>query len=187
MERSNTNDFYDEDDEYLDISSCDPTYTKNNGIVSTKLCMAGGGSHAWWYVIEWKNGDDEPNVFITTLYKEKEHTNKTLIIRDDGSSCQSVKLVDFDSELPEENDYEYSRYCIGDMYDELEEECTDANRCEACTYCARTKVCGDCGCVGGCYSSCCGKDEDNPLCKDCEIETKKYCDICGGYGSSGDY
>ena len=22
-----------------------------------------------------------------------------------------------------------------------------------------------------------------PLCKDCEIETKKHCDVCGGYGS----
>jgi len=50
--------------------------------------------------------------------------------------------------------------CDEDEDEEDEEECTDANRCEACTYCARTKVCGDCGCVGGCYSSCCGKNED---------------------------
>ena len=27
-------------------------------------------------------------------------------------------------------------------------------------------------------------DEERPLCKDCEIETKKYCDVCGGYGDS---
>lgn len=27
-------------------------------------------------------------------------------------------------------------------------------RCEECTHCARTRVCGDCGCVGGCYNDC---------------------------------
>ena len=30
------------------------------------------------------------------------------------------------------------------------------------------------------------EDEEKPLCKDCEIETKKYCDVCGGYGSEDD-
>ena len=34
------------------------------------------------------------------------------------------------------------------------EECTDENRCEACTHCARTKVCDTCKCVGGCHSWC---------------------------------
>ena len=39
---------------------------------------------------------------------------------------------------------------------EEEEECTDENKCGECTYCARTKVCEYCGCVGGCDSSCRG-------------------------------
>jgi len=28
-------------------------------------------------------------------------------------------------------------------------------------------------------------DEERPLCKDCEIETKKYCDVCGGWAGYG--
>ena len=31
------------------------------------------------------------------------------------------------------------------------------------------------------------EEEDNPLCRDCEIETKKHCDVCGGYGSNSDF
>jgi len=41
-----------------------------------------------------------------------------------------------------------------------EEECTDENKCGECTYCARTKVCEYCGCVGGCDSSCRGDEEE---------------------------
>ena len=34
-------------------------------------------------------------------------------------------------------------------------QCGDNDwRCEDCTHCARTRVCGDCGCVGGCYNDC---------------------------------
>jgi hypothetical protein len=29
----------------------------------------------------------------------------------------------------------------------------------------------------------CREEGDLPLCRDCEIETRKYCDECGGYGS----
>ena len=27
------------------------------------------------------------------------------------------------------------------------------------------------------------EEEEVPLCKDCKIETRKHCDVCGGYGS----
>jgi len=165
----------DDEDDWEDITHCHLTYTKKNNIVSTKLQMAGGGSHAWWYVLYWNSGEEEPEVYIETL-NNITHTNKTLFIRQEnggsGRECQSVKLVDFESELPRNNN-EYHYHCFSitdDLYDAVEEEedededdeeeCTDANRCEACTYCARTKVCGDCGCVGGCYSSCCDEEED---------------------------
>ena len=41
-----------------------------------------------------------------------------------------------------------------DEEEEEEEECTDENRCEECTHCARTRLCGECGCVGGCHDKC---------------------------------
>ena len=41
--------YEEQNDEYLDISACDPTYTKKDGTVSTELCVAGGGSRAWSY------------------------------------------------------------------------------------------------------------------------------------------
>jgi hypothetical protein len=30
------------------------------------------------------------------------------------------------------------------------------------------------------------EEEERPLCKDCEVETRKHCDVCGGYGSNSD-
>ena len=39
-------------------------------------------------------------------------------------------------------------------YPEEYEMCDDENRCEACTHCARTKVCDTCNCVGGCENWC---------------------------------
>ena len=41
-----------------------------------------------------------------------------------------------------------------DSDDEEEEECSDEKRCEDCTYCARTRVCDNCKCVGGCHLWC---------------------------------
>ena len=126
MERSNTHPDTDEDDEWEDISSCVLTYTMKKGIVSTELQMAGGGSHAWWYVLEWfyDEYDAEPDVFIKTLYNEKQPTNKTLIIRQEGYSCD-VKLVNKGEELPEDDDYEhYSFECMTSNihYDDDEED-----------------------------------------------------------------
>ena len=62
-------DEWDSDDEgdWDDITHCATEYTKMNNNVSTKLQMAGGGSHAWWYVLYWKSGADEPEVYIETL------------------------------------------------------------------------------------------------------------------------
>mgnify|MGYP003639764998 FL=1 len=30
------------------------------------------------------------------------------------------------------------------------------------------------------------EEEERPLCKDCEVETRKHCDECGGYGSNSE-
>ena len=118
-----------DEDDWEDITHCSRSrrhchlkYTKKNNIVSTKLQMAGGGSHAWWYVLNWNNPENEPDVYIKTL-NELTHTQKTLIIRQEQWG-QSVKLVDFDSDLPEENDeYHYHRFTItDDLYDAVEEE-----------------------------------------------------------------
>ena len=100
-----------DEDDWEDITHCSRSrrhchlkYTKKNNIVSTKLQMAGGGSHAWWYVLNWNNPENEPDVYIKTL-NELTHTQKTLILRfDKRDRCESVKLVEFDSELPEEDD-----------------------------------------------------------------------------------
>ena len=118
-----------DEDDWEDITHCSRSrrhchlkYTKKNNIVSTKLQMAGGGSHAWWYVLNWDNPENEPDVYIKTL-NELTHTQKTLILRKEQWG-QSVKLVEFDSDLREENDeYQYHRFTItDDLYDAVEEE-----------------------------------------------------------------
>ena len=74
--------------------------------------MAGGGSHAWWYIAEWVDDDGEPDdgadpkVFIKTLTEDKRPTGKTLIVRNN----RHVKLVDFDYDFPDDDDNEYSRF-----------------------------------------------------------------------------
>jgi hypothetical protein len=60
-----------------------------------------------------------------------------------------------------------------------------------------TKMC-ECGCVveersrdtgewwdycNDCYEKDQEEEEERPLCRNCEIETRKHCDDCGGYGS----
>ena len=67
---------------------------------------------------------------------------------------------DYDADEP---DYEYGicRDCESNEDDEMV-ECTDDNRCEECTYCARTRPCEcgrkECQIIGG---SCEHNDEDN--------------------------
>jgi len=102
----------DEEEDWEDITACVLTYTIKKDIISTELQMAGGGSHSWWYVLEWVNtDDDEPNVFITTLYEKKQPTNKTLILRAEGNGVEEVKLVNKGEDLPEDDDdYTYHRF-----------------------------------------------------------------------------
>ena len=115
MERSNTIDYCDDDNDddynWRDITFCSPKYIKVNDVVSTQLDIAGGGIGAWSYVLKWHNDEDEPLVYVATPFTSiLEPTNQTLIIRDDGCGCQEVKLVDFNSVLPEENEYTYHYY-----------------------------------------------------------------------------
>ena len=120
-----------EEDDWEDITHCHLTYTKKNNTVSTKLQMAGGGSHAWWYVLYWKSSEEQPEVYIETL-NEVTHTKKTLIVRQEQWG-QSVKLVDFCTELPRNND-EYHYHCFtitDDLYDATEEE----DEYEPCGHC----------------------------------------------------
>jgi len=124
MEYINTYHSENDEDEWDDISHLDVKYTKKNNIVSTLLQIAGGGSHAWWYVVEWDGVETDPKVFITTLYKDKESTNKTLIIRrEQGGRCESVRLVDGDDDLPDDDDdYLYYKFHICDGIYDMEEE-----------------------------------------------------------------
>ena len=49
------------EDEWEDITHCG----KLTPTITATLCMAGGGSHAWNYVLEWTNLHvDEPRVYI---------------------------------------------------------------------------------------------------------------------------
>ena len=60
-------------------------------------------------------------------------------------------------------------------------KCTDENKCGECTYCARTKVCEYCGCVGGCDSSCRGDEEEATICWDgetCKPDEFGCCVVC---------
>lgn len=72
-----------------------------------------------------------------------------------GCDCQIVTCVGCGWET---NKY---RYNLGEDGLLRCDECEEGNvcgedgfRCEDCTHCARTRVCGDCGCVGGCYKDC---------------------------------
>ena len=148
-----------DEDDWEDITHCHLTYTKKNNIVKSELQMAGGGSHAWWYVLSWDNCEDEPDVYIKTL-NEVTHTQKTLIVRQEQWG-QSVKLVEFDSELREENDeYHYHRFTItDDLYDAVEEEEEDEicgqDGCD-CMLCEDTPIM--------CYSN---EEGDLTLCNNC--------------------
>tara|TARA_R110000737_G_scaffold1092_1_gene3243 strand:+ start:126 stop:638 length:513 start_codon:yes stop_codon:yes gene_type:complete len=139
MERSNTIEYYDDDDDddWNDITFCDPKFIKEFvGIydmmrVSIQLDVAGGGSHAWSYVLKWYNDYDEPLVYITTPFTNVlEQTNQTLILRDDGCGCQEVKLVEFNSELPEDGDYTYHNYICYNYCDIIDQESDDEEEIE---------------------------------------------------------
>ena len=136
MERSNTIDYCDDDDDdWNDITFCDPKYIKlyeeEEMRVSIQLDVAGGGSHAWSYVLKWYNDEDEPLVYITTPFTNVlEQTNQTLILRDDGCGCQEVKLVEFNSELPEDGDYTYHNYICYNYYDIIDQESDDEDEDE---------------------------------------------------------
>ena len=98
---SDKNDEEDEekdDDEWEDITHC--VFKPQ---VTLELQIAGGGSHAWSYVLTWNDSEsDQPRVLIKNLEGIKD-TDKTAIIRHQGR-CSGIKLVDFDEELPEDTD-----------------------------------------------------------------------------------
>ena len=87
-----------DDDEWEDITHC---HFKPK--VTLELQMAGGVSHAWWYVLTWDDSTSiQPRVLIQDLQGIKD-TDKTVILRHEGR-CTAIKLVDFDEELPEGTD-----------------------------------------------------------------------------------
>ena len=102
----------DEDEGWDEVYGC--TYSNEHDINSAELVMAGGGSHAWWYIAEWVDDDGDPDddadpkVFIKTLTEDKRPTGKTLIVRNN----RQVKLVDFDYNFPDDDDNEYSRFDV---------------------------------------------------------------------------
>lgn len=85
-------------DEWEDITHC--VFKPQ---VTLELQIAGGGSHAWSYVLTWNDSEsDQPRVLIKNL-EGIEDTDKTAILRHQGR-CSGIKLVDFDEELPEDTD-----------------------------------------------------------------------------------
>ena len=108
-ENNNDND---SDEEWDDI-----TYFNIKPKITTELTMAGEGSHAWSYIIEWENkNDEEPKVYIERYpFKNKELQNDKIIrIRTDRESgYQSIKLFNYNDDIPEDNvRYEYCPfYC----------------------------------------------------------------------------
>lgn len=90
-----------QDDGWEDCSSCVPRVR-----ITAEYVMAGGGSHAWSYVLEWKNRDDEePTVFVRDLQGKEKQDGQTLIVRSHvGGGCEDFRLVPFGSALPEETD-----------------------------------------------------------------------------------
>ena len=106
------------EDEWEDITHCG----KLTPTITATLCMAGGGSHAWNYVLEWTNlHDDEPRVYIERFpFENKENTNQTAILRHEGH-CSAIKLVPFGYDMPEDTDEVcYSRIPVPNVESEPE-------------------------------------------------------------------
>ena len=64
----------DDDEGWDEVYGC--TYSNENDVDSAELVMAGGGSHAWWYIAEWMDDDGDPKVFIKSLNEDKRPTKK---------------------------------------------------------------------------------------------------------------
>jgi len=129
----------DDDDEWDDITSCVLTYKYLEHIISTEMQMAGGGSHAWSYVLEWVDTNAEPDVFIKRDIFKGKCQNKTLIVRTEGkcpSVVSSVKLVNKGEDLPEDDDdYTYHRFECMTSNKHYEEPKDDEEFNEECRIC----------------------------------------------------
>ena len=100
---------YNKEEEWDDITHC---VIKPK--ITAELNIAGGGSHAWSYFLEWDDeNDDEPEVYIFRYpFREKEKQNSKIRIRTEISSgCQSVRMFNNFEDIPEDNDeYSYSNF-----------------------------------------------------------------------------
>jgi hypothetical protein len=87
------------EDNWDDTSSCNPAYKK-----TMTLQMAGGGSHAWWYKIEY---DETGHIlFIEKLGGICEvHRDKTLLFRHEvGGRVENVMMWDKEDAAPDDTD-----------------------------------------------------------------------------------
>ena len=110
---------------------------------------------------------------------EGEEEEEKLVYDVNGKPIQTIK--DFKKEF-------------GELLEEEEEDCDDcegkcrANETEECEKC---KIKLRIGCANNpsnhsVFNGCCDdcrEEEQKQQCRDCEIEAKKHCDECGGYGS----
>ena len=93
-----------DEDNWEDISACIPQKT-----FSVSLTMAGGGAHAWDYILKWTGENvDKPIIFVwrypfNQADKEIQY-GKTLVYRSNDDRTEEVLLVDDDYEL--KNDHE---------------------------------------------------------------------------------
>ena len=65
----------------------------------------------------------------------------------------------------------------------VEKECSDDNRCEECTHCARTKVCDSCNCVGGCENWC---KYNGYGCENWRVIEHDYIEVSDAYGNDSE-
>ena len=96
-----------------DVSHCNYKLNEQDEVI---LDIAGGGSHAWSYILKWNEDDeeDEPTVYQWSYpFKEENkilQRGKTLMLRgENDSQCQSVALIDKQYNRIEDNIEHY--YC----------------------------------------------------------------------------
>tara|TARA_A100001015_G_C14856016_1_gene658359 strand:- start:314 stop:655 length:342 start_codon:yes stop_codon:yes gene_type:complete len=105
----NETDFF---NDWNDVSACVPQQS-----LTLTLQIAGGGSHARWYILEFgKDMDKDPDVYIEDISGNRKYQkNKTIILctEDSNAGCQYIKLVDKEYTL---EDFEKEGYTFCPFY-----------------------------------------------------------------------
>ena len=98
-------------EDWNDVSACTPQQS-----ITLTLQIAGGGSNAMWYILEFsKDMDKDPDVYIQDINNNRQYQkNKTIILcTEDNTGCQFIKLVDIEYTL---EDFEKEGYNFSPFY-----------------------------------------------------------------------